>query len=393
MAIPNSTQVVIIGAGPSGLLLGRLLELAGVDNVILERRSPDYVLSRIRAGILEQTTVDLLAKAQCDTRLKKEGIPHHGIQLVHDGKLTTIGLSKYTNGKIVTAYGQTEVTRDLMDARFASGSPVIYEVDETDPKDFDTDKPYVTFKKDGVTHRIDCALIAGCDGYHGPSRAAVPEKAIKTYEKTYPFGWLGLLSDTPPVAQEVVYINHDRGFALCSMRSQTRSRYYIQCDVNDDVKRWSDDMFWTEFRKRLPEEYAETLITGDSLEKSIAPLRSFVAEPMRFGRLLLAGDAAHVVPPTGAKGLNLAVSDIHYLHTAIIEYLAEQSDETLNEYSRKALARVWKTERFSWWLTNLTHRYGNDTFEQRMKVAEMEYLTTSEAGRHMVAENYVGLPV
>ncbi|MBC6402976.1 MAG: 4-hydroxybenzoate 3-monooxygenase [Hyphomonadaceae bacterium] len=393
MNIPQRAQVVIIGAGPSGLLLGRLLDLAGIDNVILERRSPEYVLSRIRAGILEQITVDLLAKAQCDERLKAQGIPHHSVQLVHEGKPAKIDLPQYTGGRIVTAYGQTEVTKDLMDARFAGGGAAVYEAEDTRPQNFDTHDPYVEFRHGGAAHRIGCDIIVGCDGYHGPSRAAIPASAIKTYMKTYPFGWLGLLSDTPPVAREVVYINHDRGFALCSMRSHTRSRYYIQCDADDDVRRWSDEDFWTEFKKRLPVVYAETLVTGPSLEKSIAPLRSFVAEPMRFGRLLLAGDAAHVVPPTGAKGLNLAMSDIHYLHTAIIEYFADGCDSILTEYSRRALARVWKSEHFSWWLTNLTHRFNDDPFEQKMKQAEMEYLTTSEAGRRMVAENYVGLAV
>jgi len=393
MNISNRTQVIIIGAGPSGLTLGRLLDLHGIDNIILERRSKDYVLSRIRAGILEQTSVDLLAKAKCDTRLHKEGIPHHALQLSHEGKLSAIGLSKYTNGKVVTAYGQTEVTKDLMDARFSDGGAAIYNVSNATPHNFDTNKPYVTFTYEGKNHRINCDLIIGCDGYHGPCRKSVPEKSIKTYEKTYPVGWLGLLSDTKPIAEEVVYVNSARGFALCSMRSRTRSRYYIQCNADDDVNRWSDEDFWTEFKRRLPEEYADNLETGASLEKSIAPLRSFVAEPLRFGRLLLAGDAAHVVPPTGAKGLNLALSDIHYLHTAIIDYFDEKCDKALDDYSIKALRRVWKTERFSWWLTNLTHRFSDDPFEQKMKEAELEYFTTSEIGRKMIAENYVGLPV
>ena len=386
-------QVVIIGAGPSGLLLGRLLDLAGIDNVVLERQSQDYVLARIRAGILEQTTVDLIHRAGAGERLAAEGIPHHAVQLAFDYKSVSIGLSQHTNGKVVTAYGQTEVTRDLCEIRDAGGSHTVYEAKDVEIHDFDSDHPAVTYSKDGVTHRIDCDLIAGCDGYHGVSRRSVPESAITTYEKLYPFGWLGLLSDTRPVAHEVVYANTERGFALCSMRSMTRSRYYIQCDVDDKVENRSDDAFWDEFRRRLPPEMAESLETGPSLEKSIAPLRSFVAEPMRFGRLMLAGDAAHVVPPTGAKGLNLAASDVHYMYDAILAFCEERDGAALDEYSRRALQRVWKTERFSWWLTNLTHRFNDDPFEQRMKEAELAYVTTSDAGRQMVAENYVGLPL
>ena len=386
-------QVVIVGAGPAGLLLGRLLDLAGIDNVVLERQTQEYVLARIRAGILEQTTVDLIHRAGAGDRLSAEGIPHHAVNLAFDYKSVAIGLSEHTNGKVVTAYGQTEVTRDLCEVRDKAGSATVYEAADVAIHDIDTPHPSVSYSKDGVTHRIDCDLIAGCDGYHGVSRRSVPESAITTYEKIYPFGWLGLLSDTRPVAHEVVYANTARGFALCSMRSMTRSRYYIQCDVDDKVENWSDDAFWDEFRRRLPPEMAEALETGPSLEKSIAPLRSFVAEPMRFGRLMLAGDAAHVVPPTGAKGLNLAASDVHYMYDAILAFCAEQDEAALDEYSRRALDRVWKTERFSWWMTNLTHRFNDDPFEQRMKEAELAYVTTSDAGRQMVAENYVGLPL
>ena len=386
-------QVVIVGGGPAGLLLGRLLDLAGIDNVVLERQTQEYVLARIRAGILEQTTVDLIHRAGAGDRLSAEGIPHHAVNLAFDYKSVAIGLSEHTNGKVVTAYGQTEVTRDLCEVRDKAGSATVYEAADVAIHDIDTSHPWVSYAKDGVTHRIDCDLIAGCDGYHGVSRRSVPESAITTYEKIYPFGWLGLLSDTRPVAHEVVYANTARGFALCSMRSMTRSRYYIQCDVDDKVENWSDDAFWDEFRRRLPPEMAEALETGPSLEKSIAPLRSFVAEPMRFGRLMLAGDAAHVVPPTGAKGLNLAASDVHFMYDAILAFCAEQDEAALDEYSRRALDRVWKTERFSWWLTNLTHRFNDDPFEQRMKEAELAYVTTSDAGRQMVAENYVGLPL
>ncbi len=387
------TQVVIIGAGPAGLLLARLLDLSGIDNVLLERQSREHVLSRIRAGILEQTTVDLLKLAEAGGRLISEGIPHHAVHLAFDHKSFAIDLSKYTGGKVVTAYGQTEVTRDLCDAREAAGRQTIYRADAVQLFDFDSGSPYVTFRKEGLDHRIDCDLIAGCDGYHGASRAAVPEAAITTYEKLYPFGWLGVLANTVPVATEVVYANAKRGFALCSMRSMTRSRYYIQCPADDRVESWSDAAFWDELRMRLPPAMAEKLETGPSLEKSIAPLRSFVAEPMFFGRLLLAGDAAHVVPPTGAKGLNLAASDIHYLHRAMQSFFADGDIAALPHYSEVALDRVWKTERFSWWLTNLTHRFSDDRFEQKMKEAELSYVTTSTVGQQMVAENYVGLPL
>ena len=387
------TQVVIIGAGPAGLLLGRLLDLSGIDNVLLERQSREHVLARIRAGILEQTTVDLLKFAKAGDRLTIEGIPHYAVQLAFDYKSVAIDLPCNTGGKVVTAYGQTEVTRDLCDVREAAGRQTIYQADAVQLFDFNSDNPYVTYRKDGVDQRIDCDLIAGCDGYHGASRAAVPEAAITTYEKLYPFGWLGVLANTAPVASEVVYANAERGFALCSMRSMTRSRYYIQCSADDRVENWSDEAFWDELRMRLPPAMAETLQTGPSLEKSIAPLRSFVAEPMVFGRLLLAGDAAHVVPPTGAKGLNLAASDIYYLHKAMQSFFADDDIAALPHYSRVALDRVWKSERFSWWLTNLTHRFSNDRFEQKMKEAELAYVTTSEVGRQMVAENYVGLPL
>lgn len=389
---PARKQVVIVGGGPSGLLLGRLLDLAGIDNIVLERQTQDHVLARIRAGILEQTTVDLIHRAEAGERLAREGIAHHAVQLAFDYKSVSIGLSQHTSGKVVTAYGRTEVTRDLCEVRDRSGGETVYEAGDVAIHDIDTSHPYVTYAKDGVTHRIDCDLVAGCDGYHGVSRKRVPESAIATYEKIHPFGWLGLLSDTRPVAHEVVYANTARGFALCSMRSMTRSRYYIQCDVDDRIENWSDDAFWDEFRRRLPPDMAESLETGPSPEKSIAPLRSFVAEPMRFGRLMLAGDAAHVEPPTGAKGLNLAASDVHYMYDAILAFRTGQDEAALDEYSRRALDRVWKTERFSWWLTNLTHRFNDDAFEQRMKEAELAYVTTSQAGRAMVAENYVGLP-
>ena len=388
-----TTQVAIIGAGPSGLLLGRLLDQAGIANIIIERMNQDYVLARIRAGILEQTSVDMLERAGAADRLHAEGIIHHGVQIAYDKQLSTIGLGSNTGGKVVTAYGQTEVTADLCALRAKSEYPTYYSADDVAIHDFDKEAPSVTFTYDGQPMTVHCAIIAGCDGYHGVCRASVPQNAIKTYDKIYPFGWLGLLSDTPPVATEVVYGNDKRGFALCSMRSMTRSRYYIQCGLEDKVEDWSDDAFWDELRRRLPEELAQAMVTGSSIEKSIAPLRSFVAEPMRFGRLVLAGDAAHVVPPTGAKGLNLAMSDIHYLIESLMAFFADDDESALNDYSHKALARVWKTERFSWYLTNLTHRFSDDAFEQKMKEAELSYVTSSEAGRQMIAENYVGLPL
>ena len=386
-------QVVIIGAGPAGLLLGCLLDKVGINNIILERQTKDYVLARIRAGILEQTTVDMLHYVGAGARLQADGIPHHGVNIAFGQEVENIALGASTGGKVVTAYGQTEVTKDLYDLRMKNGSPVIYSAENVSISDFDSDNPTVSYDQDGKTTTIDCELIAGCDGYHGVSRASIPQSAINVFEKIYPFGWLGLLADTPPVSTEVVYANAERGFALCSMRSMTRSRYYIQCGVDDHVDNWSDDAFWDELKRRLPAQLADEIITGPSLEKSIAPLRSFVAEPLRFGRLVLAGDAAHVVPPTGAKGLNLAFSDIHYLYEAMKAFFGDGDNAALDQYSLKALNRVWKTERFSWYLTNLTHRFNDDPFEQRMKEAELAYITSSEAGRQTLAENYVGLPL
>ncbi|MEK9759421.1 MAG: 4-hydroxybenzoate 3-monooxygenase [Candidatus Puniceispirillum sp.] len=389
----QSTQVAIIGAGPAGLALGARLDQLGIDNVILEQRSQDYVLARIRAGILEQTTVNFLGTIKADARLRQEGIPHHAVQLAFKNQLLPIGLGENTGGKVVTAYGQTEVTKDLCDLRSTSASMTIYEADEVEPHDFDTDKPFISYKINGQTHRLNCQLIAGCDGFHGVSRSRIPDTAIRLYEKSYPFGWLGLLADVPPVSNEVVYANTPRGFALCSMRSWSRSRYYIQCNPDDQVESWTDDMFWDELKRRLPDELSDQIKTGPSIEKSIAPLRSFVAEPLRFGRLLLAGDAAHVVPPTGAKGLNLAFSDIYYMSEAMARFFVEQDDQALDHYSIKALARVWKTQRFSWYMTNLTHRFSDDPFEQRVKEAELDYITSSPSGQQSIAENYVGMPL
>lgn len=387
------TQVAIIGAGPAGLLLGQLLHAHGIDTMILERKDRDYVLGRIRAGVLEQGTVGLLDQVGVNARLHAEGIAHDGIELAFGGVRHRIDLKAATGGKSVTIYGQTEVTRDLMDARDAAGLVTIYDADDVTLHDFDGDHPSVRYVKDGVTHEIACDFIAGCDGFHGASRASVPARAIRTFERVYPFGWLGVLSDTPPVSPELIYSNHVKGFSLCSMRSQTRSRYYVQCALDERIEDWSDQRFWDELTSRLDPEAAESLVTGPSIEKSIAPLRSFVAEPMRFGRLFLAGDAAHIVPPTGAKGLNLAASDVHYLSTALREFYVEKSSAGIDLYSARALARVWKAVRFSWWMTSMLHRFPDtDDFGLRIQRADLDYLVSSEAATASLAENYVGLP-
>ena len=389
----HRTQVAIVGAGPSGLLLGALLHRAGVDALILERQSADYVLGRIRAGVLEQTTVDLLDTAGVGERMHREGLVHGGFELCFGGARHRIDLHGLTGGKQVMVYGQTEVTRDLMAARAAAGLPTVYEAADVRLHDFDTDKPRVSYRRDGVEHTVACDFIAGCDGYHGVSRASVPAGAIRTYEKVYPFGWLGVLSDTPPVSEELIYSNHERGFALCSMRSHTRSRYYVQCSLEDKVEQWSDEAFWDELRRRLDPAAAETLVTGPSIEKSIAPLRSFVAEPMRFGRLCLAGDAAHIVPPTGAKGLNLAAADVAYLSRALIDWYGGDRG-SIDEYSARCLRRIWRAERFSWWFTTLMHKFPeHGEFGQKMQAAELDYLVNSRAASTAMAENYVGLPI
>ncbi len=388
------TQVVIVGAGPSGLLLGQILFKAGVDAVIVERQSPEYVLSRIRAGVLEQVTLDILAQAGVDQRLKKEGLVHTGFDLLFKGERHRIDLEALTGGQKVMVYGQTEVTRDLMDARQAAGLPTIYEANDVQIHGFDSDHPSVSYEKEGVRHTIACDFIAGCDGFHGVCRASVPSQSIQEFEKVYPFGWLGVLSDTPPVHEELIYANSTRGFALCSQRSTTRSRYYLQVPLTDKVEQWSDDAFWQELRNRLDPEAREHLVTGPSIEKSIAPLRSFVTEPMRFGTLFLAGDAAHIVPPTGAKGLNLAATDVKYLSEALIEACLEKSQAGIDHYSTRCLARIWRAERFSWWFTSLMHRFPEQgEIGQRFQEAELNYLIHSEAGSRTMAENYVGLPL
>jgi p-hydroxybenzoate 3-monooxygenase len=386
------TQVAIIGGGPSGLLLGQLLHRAGIDNVVLERRSRDYVLSRIRAGVLETGLVELMHAAGVGERMEREGFVHDGTIIASGDDQVRIDFKALT-GKHVLVYGQTEVTRDLYAARDAAGLETLHDCRGVKPHDLDTAAPFVTFLKDGKVHRLDCDFVAGCDGYHGPCRQEIPQEVRREYEKTYPFGWLGVLSETPPVADELIYANSPRGFALCSMRNAQLSRYYIQCDLSDQPDDWTDGMFWDELRRRIPAEAAERLVTGPSIEKSIAPLRSFVCEPMRWGRLFLCGDAAHIVPPTGAKGLNTAASDVRYLHEALKRFYHDRDDEGLARYSATALARIWKTERFSWWFSSLMHRYPDQSeFDLRIQQAELAFLRDSPAAQRAMAENYVGLP-
>ena len=388
------TQVAIIGAGPAGLLLGQLLHKSGVDAVIIEQRSPDYVLGRIRAGVLEKVCMDLLDQAGVSARAHAEGLPYDGIELLFKGQRHRIDLHELPGGSRVTVYGQTEVTRDLMDARAAAGLTTVYDAQNVQVHDFDGQNPRVTYQKDGQTHELACDFIAGCDGYHGVCRASAPADLLKTYERVYPFGWLGVLADVPPVSHELIYANTERGFALCSMRSATRSRYYVQVPTTDKVENWTIDQFWTELGNRLDPEARANLVTGPALEMSIAPLRSFVAEPMRFDRMVLAGDAAHIVPPTGAKGLNLAASDVGYLWTALSEFYNEKSSVGIDTYSDRCLRRVWRAERFSWWFTSLMHRFPETgEFGQKIQEAELDYLVHSRAASVSLAENYVGLPM
>lgn len=385
------TQIGIIGSGPAGLLLARLLQLQGIESVVLERQNRAHVEARIRAGVLEEGTVAMLRAAKVSARMAREGLPHAGFALAFAGRHARIDMAQLT-GTGVMVYGQTEVTRDLIAAILADGGELWYERPALAVEDYLDGPPRIIYEQDGEARALICDFVAGCDGYHGVARQSAGPDKLTTFEKVYPFGWLGILSDTPPVDEELIYANHERGFALCSMRSPTRSRYYIQCSLDDHVDHWSDGAFWDELRRRLPPESAEKLVTGPRLEMSIAPLRSFVAEPMRFGKLFLAGDAAHIVPPTGAKGLNLAVSDVYYLSRALIAYYGEGRSDLLDRYSATALRRVWKAIRFSWWFTTLMHKFSDDPLAQRLQVAELDYLTGSVAGQTMLAENYVGLP-
>ena len=387
------TQVAIIGAGPSGLLLGQLLHNAGIDTLILERQTPEYVLGRIRAGVLEQGMVELLRQAGVGQRMDAEGLVHTGFDLALDGRQVHIDLQALTGGKTVMVYGQTEVTRDLMAARQVAGATTLYGTSNVESHGMKTEEPYITFDKDGETFRLDCDYIAGCDGFHGVARQSIPAACLNIFERVYPFGWLGILADTPPVHEELVYARHEQGFALCSMRSATRTRYYVQVPADDKVENWSDERFWETLKSRLPTALADALITGPSIEKSIAPLRSFVVEPMQYGKMFLVGDAAHIVPPTGAKGLNLAASDVSTLFNILLKVYREGRLDLLEKYSEVCLRRVWKAERFSWWMTSMLHRFDDqDAFSQRITESELAYFVDSEAGRKTIAENYVGLP-
>ncbi len=386
-------QVCIIGGGPSGLLLSQLLHLQGIDTILLEKYSREHVLSRIRAGVIEHGFAKLMREAQCGERMDREGEIHHGFHIAHDSRLDYVDLHKHSGGNSVIVYGQTELTRDLYEARDKLGGNVVHNAEDVTPHDIASDAPYVTYRVGDKTVRVDCEFVIGADGFHGVSRKSIPTDVLREHEKIYPFGWLGILSRTKPVSPELIYVKHERGFALCSLRSQVLSRYYIQVPLSDKPEDWSDDAFWAELKRRLPEQVAAQLITGPSIEKSIAPLRSFVAEPMRYGRLFLAGDAAHIVPPTGARGLNSAASDIYYLYHALIDHYRKGDDSGLDGYSQKALARVWKAQRFSWWMTMLLHRFPDRlSYDERLQETEMSYLFSSETAQRLVAENYVGLP-
>ena len=387
------TQVCIIGGGPSGLLLSQLLHLKGIATIVLERQSREYVLGRIRAGVLEHGFAALMREAQCGERMDREGEIHEGFFISNHGELKRVDLHKYSGGSSVVVYGQTELTKDLYEARDRMQGAVIHNAEDVMPHDLTSAKPYVTYRKGDEIVRIDCDYVIGADGFHGVSRKSIPKNVLKEYEKIYPFGWLGVLSRTKPVSPELVYARHERGFALCSLRSQVLSRYYIQVPLADSVEDWSDAAFWDELKRRLPADVAGKLITGPSIEKSIAPLRSFVAEPMRYGNLFLAGDAAHIVPPTGARGLNSAASDIYYLYHALLAHYQRGDDSGLDGYSAKALARVWKAQRFSWWMTTLLHTFPDSIdYDQKLQQTELEYLFSSEAAQRSLAENYVGLP-
>jgi p-hydroxybenzoate 3-monooxygenase len=391
--VPTRVQVGIVGAGPAGLLLSQLLEKRGIETFVCEHRSADYVLSRIRAGVLEQGTVDMLDEAGVGARMHREGIVHEGISLAFRGVHHRIDFPSRTGGKTVLIYGQTEMTRDLMEARGKSGGKLIYEAEVIGFRDLQTEKPVMRYRKDGAEHEVECDFIAGCDGFHGISRKSIPADRAKVYERLYPFGWLGVLADVPPCSPELIYANHENGFALASMRSPIRSRYYIQVPADEKIDEWPDDRFWTELKKRLGPEHTADVVTGPSIEKSVAPLRSFVIEPLRFGRLFLLGDAGHIVPPTGAKGLNLAASDVHFLVEGLSKFYGKGSTAALDAYSEQALRRIWKAERFSWWMTSLLHRFPETgAFGARMQQAEFDYLIGSEAAQTSLAENYVGLP-
>lgn len=387
-----STQVVIIGGGPSGLLLSQLLHVRGIESVVLERKTKGYVLGRIRAGVLERGLLSLMQEAGVSDRMEREGLTHDGTLISYGNQMFRVDFKHHT-GNSVMVYGQTEVTRDLYEAREKAGGKIEFNVENVEIHNAKSDAPFVTYTQAGSSQRIDCDFVAGCDGFHGVSRKTIPDDVRKEYEKVYPFGWLGILSETPPVSHELIYANSERGFALCSMRNENLSRYYIQCDLSDRIENWSDDAFWAELKHRLPSKVATKLVTGPSIEKGIAPLRSFVSEPMRWGRLFLCGDAAHIVPPTGAKGLNTAASDVNYLYKGLRLFYETGVTSGIDNYSDVALARVWKAERFSWWFSSLMHRYPEQNdFDFKMQVAELDFLRSNQAAQKAMSENYVGLP-
>jgi p-hydroxybenzoate 3-monooxygenase len=388
------TQIAIIGAGPAGLFLALLLCHAGIDAIILERQSRDYVQGRVRAGVLEQVAVELMERLGLGARMRREGLIHGGTNLAVDGQMFHIDFAALTGGKTIMVYGQSEVMKDLGAAADERGLNIVYQAEDVAPRDLDTSKPFVTWVQNDERKRLDCDFVVGCDGYHGVSRSCIPASVLEVFERVYPFGWLGILADVPPCDEELIYANHERGFALASMRSPTRSRYYVQCSLDDRIEDWPDQRFWDELCERLGPAAAAKVTRGPSFEKSIAPLRSFVAEPMRWRRLFLAGDAAHIVPPTGAKGLNLAVSDVIFLSEALTGFYATGQEAALDTYSERALARVWKAERFSWWFTGLTHQFpGAEPFDRKMQIAELDYIRGSRAAQTTLAENYVGLPL
>lgn len=393
MPFQKRTQVCIIGSGPSGLLLSQLLFNEGIDSIILDRQNQERIEARVRAGVLEWGSVEAFDEAGIGERMFKEGIPHDGFDLAFDGDLHRINLAELTDKKVLV-YGQTEVTIDLIAKRLQQGCEIVFSAENVTPTNVVSDTPVVHYTKDGNEYEISCDFVAGCDGFHGVSRKTIPADILKSYELVYPFGWLGVLVEKPPVSEELIYANHARGFALCSMRSQTRSRYYVQCPLSDKVEDWSDTRFWDELRSRLNPDIAAKLVTGKSFEKSIAPLRSFVTEPMRYGNLMLAGDAAHIVPPTGAKGLNLAVSDARILSRALIEYYSRGNSTYLEKYSETCLKRVWNVERFSWYMSKLLHQFPEHSgFQKRMQRAEFDHIAGSENASRVLAENYVGLPL
>lgn len=391
----SRTQVAIIGAGPSGLLLSRLLSLSGIENVVLERQSSEHVAGRIRAGVLEQCTVELLLQAKVGDRMLQDRLVHEGVNLAFAGRSIRIDL-KALSGRSVSVYGQTELTKDLIDALLAAGAQLVYEAADVSIEDYDRKTPTVRYRHGGKSRELRCDFIAACDGYHGVCRRSIPASAMQSFERVYPFGWLGILADVPPADHELIYSNHERGFALCSMRSAKRSRYYVQCSLEDGVDAWPDSRFWDELRRRLPERIAAQVVTAPSIEKRVAPLRSFVVEPMRFGQLFLVGDAAHIVPPTGAKGLNLAAADVRVLHQGLVEHYdgtCSGGRALLDQYSELCLRRVWKAVRFSWWFTSIMHKFSDDPFNHRLQLAELDYLSGSGAALTSLAENYAGLPL